>query len=68
MIRMGVSGLVFLLVPAYPGCPGPTAVKRLCVCVCVCVCCIRANQEMEVWKLKTSAVFCMYGFYMLICL
>jgi len=25
------------LVPAYPGCPGPKAVKRLCVCVCVCV-------------------------------
>jgi len=30
---MGVSGWVFLLVPAYPGSPGPTAVKRLCVCV-----------------------------------
>jgi len=30
-----VSGCVFLLVPAYPGCPGPKAVKRLCVCVCV---------------------------------
>jgi len=26
---------VFLLVPAYPGSPGPTAVKRLCVCVCI---------------------------------
>jgi len=36
MIRMGVSGSVFLLVPAYPGYPGPKAVKRLCVCVCVC--------------------------------
>ena len=33
MIRMGVSGWVFLLVPAYPGCPGPKAVKRLCACV-----------------------------------
>ena len=32
MIRMGVSGRVFLLVPAYPGCPGPKAVKRLRVC------------------------------------
>jgi len=31
MIRMGVSGCVFLLAPAYPGCPGPKAVKRLCV-------------------------------------
>jgi len=27
---------LFLLVPAYPGSPGPKAVKRLCVCVCVC--------------------------------
>jgi len=26
---------VFLLVPAYPGCPGPKAVKRWCVCVSV---------------------------------
>jgi len=25
---------VFLLVLAYPGCPGPQAVKRLRVCVC----------------------------------
>jgi len=34
---------VFLLVPAYPGCPGPKAVKLVCECVrvrvhvCVCV-------------------------------
>ena len=34
MIRMGVSG--FLLVTAYPGSPGSTAVKHLCMCVCVC--------------------------------
>jgi len=34
---------VFLRVPAYPGSPGPKAVKRLCVCVCVCVyVCVRA--------------------------
>jgi len=26
---------VFLLVPAYLGCPGPKAVKRLCQLVCV---------------------------------
>ena len=38
MIRMGVSGWMFLLVPAYPGSPRQKAVKRLCVCVCVCVC------------------------------
>ena len=28
MIRMGVSGWMFLLVPASPGCPGSKAVKR----------------------------------------
>jgi len=28
MIRRGVSGWVFLLVPAYPGCPGSKAIKR----------------------------------------
>jgi len=32
MIRMGVSGRVFLLVPAYPCSPGQKAVKQLCVC------------------------------------
>ena len=29
LTRMGVSGWLFLLVPAYPGCPGQTAVKWL---------------------------------------
>jgi len=29
-------GFTFL-VPAHPGSPGQTAVKRVCVCVCVCV-------------------------------
>jgi len=38
MIRMSVSGWVFLLVPAHPGCPGPKAVKWLCVCVCIVWC------------------------------
>jgi len=33
MIRMGVSGRVFLLVAAYPGSPVSKAVKWLCVCV-----------------------------------
>jgi len=47
MIRTGVSGKVFLLVPAYPGCPGPKAVKRLCVCVCIQVsfnCCNESGK------------------------
>jgi len=30
----GCEWVSFLPIPAYPGCPGPTAVKR-CVCVCV---------------------------------
>ena len=34
MSRMGVSGLMFLLVPAHPGRPGQRA-----VCVCVCFLC-----------------------------
>jgi len=34
----GCKWVSFLLVPAYPGSPGPTAVERLCVCVCLCVC------------------------------
>ena len=29
LTRMGVSGLMFFLVPTYPGCPGQTAVKWL---------------------------------------
>jgi len=36
MIRMGVSGSVFLWVPAYLGSAGPKAVKR-CVCVRACM-------------------------------
>jgi len=62
MIRMGVSGWMFLLVPAYPGSPGSKAIKRLCVrvrvcacvrvcvCVCVCVCrCIR-SVRFSIWE------------------
>ena len=28
---------MFLLIPAYPGSPGQTVVKRLCVCVYYCL-------------------------------
>jgi len=37
-------GFTFL-VPAHPGGPGKTAVKRVCVCVCVCVCCSLSITE-----------------------
>ena len=32
------------LVPAHPGCPGQTAVKRVCVRVRVCVCVLVSSQ------------------------
>ena len=38
MIRLGVSGWVFLLVPAYLGCPRQKPLNG-CVCVCVLWCC-----------------------------
>ena len=34
MSMRGVSGWMFLLVPAHLGRPGQRAVKRSCVCVC----------------------------------
>ena len=37
MIRMGVSGWMFLLVLAYADSPGPTAVKRPCMYVLILV-------------------------------
>ena len=33
MSMRGVSGWMFLLVPAHPGRPGHRAIKRLCGCV-----------------------------------
>jgi len=40
MITIGVSGKMFLLVPAHPVCPGqnPESCKTAVWCVCVCVC------------------------------
>ena len=38
MIRMGVSGWMFLLVPAYPGCPGSKAVKRSLLLLLLFIC------------------------------
>ena len=36
---------MFLLVSTYPGCPGPKAVKRLCVCVCYFI----VVLDLELW-------------------
>ena len=60
LTRMGVSGWMFLLVPAYPGCPGQTAVKwllLLLLCVCNCLQCFdavgwAAGRASVLWKLS----------------
>ena len=46
---MGVSGWVFLQVLAYPGSPGPKAIKRLCVCV--------VNEEIKQHSKNKSIFF-----------
>jgi len=60
LTRMGVSGWMFLLVPAYLGCPGQTAVKWLLLLLLniyiiyrVLWICIWYNNSMAVWM-----VFC----------
>ena len=60
---------MFLLVPAYLGCTGPKAVKRLSVCVCVCVCvcvrvrvrvcCLQVTPENKVNKTRSTAIYLM---------
>ena len=58
---------MFLLVPSYPGSPGPTAVKQLCVCVCVrvrvrvCVC------DVVLVTASTSVVSCAYVSVIVVC-
>ena len=44
----GVSGWMFLLVPAYLGSPGQKAVKQFCVCVCVV---FAIGQNHLIWHL-----------------
>ena len=46
---------MFLLVPSYPGSPGPTAVKQLCVCDVVLV------------TASTSVVSCAYVSVIVVC-
>jgi len=48
---------MFLLVLAYPGCPGPKAVKWLCVCVCVCVCACACACACYVLHVKLCATY-----------
>jgi len=43
---IGVSGRMFLLVPAHPGGPGRNPESRkMVVCVCVCVCVKERERE-----------------------
>ena len=57
MIRLGVSGWVFFLVPAYPGCPGQKSLNGLCV------------YELTTWDISfrctimCCAVFCFSSRY-----
>ena len=54
MIRMGVSGWMFLLVLAYPGSPGQKAVKRLCKYF-VCWCAIKKLVRHVSWSWAVHA-------------
>ena len=50
LIRIGVSGWKFLLVPAYPGCPGSKAVKRSLLLLLVA---ILATSSLEHYRMQT---------------
>jgi len=50
---MHVSGWRFLLVPAHPGSPGQTAIKRLCVCLFSALV-LFLNDMQVIWLLKMS--------------
>ena len=58
MIRMGVSGWMFLLVPAYPGCPGSKAVKRSLLLLLLTYC-----IRLLCWLLYVDWVFMWYSSY-----
>ena len=53
LTRMGVSGWMFLLVPAYPGCLGQTAVKWLVVVVLLMVTC---SQKSPVFSKRNLVI------------
>jgi len=54
MTMIGVSGWMFLLVPAHPDCPGQNPEShKMVVCVCVCVC--EHYQQHKKHILETTA-------------
>jgi len=61
MITIGVSGQMFLLLPAHPGCPGqnPEIRKMVVVYVCVCVCvCVDKGRFVVMYVHSTFFVCC----------
>jgi len=49
----GCEWVSFLLVPAYPDSPRPTAVKRLCVCNYAHIdSCLGARKSICIWPVK----------------
>jgi len=61
MIRMGVSGWMFLLVPAYPGCPGSKAVKRSLLLLLSFSAWMGGGSIMFLTCLSICACMCMYA-------
>ena len=53
---MGVSGWVFLLVPAYPGSHGPRAAKRLRVCYSVWRLLLQAGMDVNQQSSRGSSL------------
>jgi len=54
LTRMGVSGWMFLLVPAYPGCPEQTAVKWLLL---LSVCCL-LRMDLVIYLCVQCVLWC----------
>ena len=53
---------MFLLVPAYPGCAGPKAVKRLCV-VCVIINCSLFTVIHNIEQSCTGSLHSQFSFF-----
>jgi len=53
MTMIGVSGLMFLLVPAHPGCPGQNPESHK-TAVCVCAGCPSSRSTNSIKALKAN--------------
>jgi len=60
---MGVSGWMFLLVPAYPGCPGSKAVKRsLLLLLLLLHLTLLTGHQKSNQPVKNWVILCWYGY------